>query len=137
MTLVFLGLSACQHDDTNIAVLIDARKVESSQLAEPPRTSPAGAAFVNVMNMRNRKDALLRVFEHSQHTAGRVYALIGLHQIDISLYQHCLSQVRPAEQVSVVVGDVEGEQSVAALLPQIESGSLYRSITWTGATSKQ
>jgi hypothetical protein len=114
----------------NGKVLTEAQRFETGRIFESGEESKVAAAFTKLLESPDAASSFLKVFEESDTDVGKVYALLGLYQVDRDLFNKLLPRLNQNEFVPVLWFGVSSNQTIGQLVSKIRSGELMTAVRW-------
>lgn len=109
----------------SLKILLDSPDFYGTYWSQTAQPICGVVAWLRVRESRSAVEDFTYVFKNSRSSAGRLYALAGIFELDPEAYRRLRSEVNGGERVQVIESDSIGPPvPVGHVLSEIESGSL-------------
>ncbi len=131
---LLLVLTSCQtferKSGNNYKSITQAQRFETGRIFESGEKSKTVAAFLDLLESPDASSRLLKVFQESYTDVGKVYALLGLYQVNRNLFDELLPRLNQKKSIPVLWFGVISNETVGQMVAKIRSGELMTAVRW-------
>jgi len=126
---VWVGHAFGDGDRTDpVTVLASAERIETNRIYESEKKSRLSEALNELLRSKEKDKKLLELYRVAKTDSAKIYALIGLYEVDKKSYLKFSRELDPNKEVPALWDDVVLDFTVGEWLKKIESGELYQRV---------